>query len=312
MNDHEEPEFVEMGHSETGAKQELLPPREASAGANARLPAPILIAEAFRAEPSEEPPEPRPTRSRRSRLAYAAAVATAAILACGAFWAINDHRSQAGAIARQADETRTLARTIDALRARLSVIETARSHDQLVELRRSVGEIRSSVASSRNLSGAIAQLAQRVDKLDRDQSAKVDKLNERVDREAGAQTAEISARIDKLEKKIVTSAAPPIQIAANSPAPPPKPAAAPIPKVGPIVSMETTGSIERSRPVLRGYIVLGAWDDVALVEGRNGERAVRRGDFLPGAGRVQEIARAGGSWVVLTEQGQILAADEPY
>ena len=71
--------------------------------------------------------------------------------------------------------------------------------------------------------------------------------------------------------------------------------------------METTGSIDRPRPVLHGYIVLGARDDVALVEGRYGERAVRRGDFLPGAGRVEAIARAGGSWVVLTEQGRILA-----
>lgn len=311
MNDHEDPEFVEAGHLETGAKQELLPPHKTSAGQRAWLPAPIRIAGASRGKSFDEPLEPGSTRPWHSRLAFAAAVATAAILACGAFWAINDHRSQAGAITRQTEETRTLTRTIDALSARLSVIETARSHDELVKLRQSVGEIRSSVASSRDLSGTIAQLAQRVDKLDREQSAKVDKLNERVDREAGAQSAEIAARIDKLEKKMVASPTP-VQTAADLPAPPPKPAAGPLPKLGPSVSMETTGSIERSRPVLRGYIVLGARDDVALVEGRNGERAVRRGDFLPGAGRVQEISRAGGSWVVLTEQGQILAADEPH
>jgi hypothetical protein len=64
--------------------------------------------------------------------------------------------------------------------------------------------------------------------------------------------------------------------------------------------------------VLRGYIVLGARDDVALVEGRHGERAVRPGDFLPGAGRVERIARDGGAWVVLTEQGVIPAADQAY
>ena len=251
----------------------------------------------------------RPTPSGRSRSAWAAAIAAAGVLAGGAVWALNDHRSQAGLIVEQANETKALAKTIDALNARLNVIENAKSHDELVELRRSVGEIRSNVASSRDLSGALVQLTQRVEKLDRDESAKADKLNERLDREASAQAAELAARIDKLEKKVVASAAP--VPPANPPSPPQKPSLSPA-KFGPNVSMETTGSIERPRPVLRGYIVLGARDDVALVEGRYGERAVRRGDFLPGAGRVEGITRAGGSWVVLTEQGQILAADEPY
>src|SRR5208283_4450904 len=103
-----------------------------------------------------------------------------------------------------ADETKALAKTIDVLNARLNVIESAKSHDELVELRHSVGEIRSNVASSRDLTGT---LAQRVEKLDRDESAKVDKLNERVDRETSAQAAELAARIDRLEKKVVASAA---------------------------------------------------------------------------------------------------------
>ncbi len=234
----------------------------------------------------------------------------AAIVAGTAFWAVDDHRSQANVIARQADQTQALARTIDALNARLSVIESARSYDELVELRRSVSEIRSNAGSSRDLSGAIAQLAQRVEKLDRDASTKVEKLNEHVERETSAQAAELTARIEKLEKKVVASAAPaPAAAPVNPPTPPQKSPLAP-PKPGPNVSMETTGSIDRPRPVLKGYVVLGARDDVALVEGRYGERAVRRGDFLPGAGRVQSIAREGGSWIVLTEQGQILAADE--
>jgi hypothetical protein len=172
-------------------------------------------------------------------------------------------------------------------------------------LRRSIGEIRSNVAASRDLSGALVQLAQRVDKLDREENAKVDELNERVDRETSAEATDLAARIDKLEKKVVASAAP-----ANPPSPPQKQSLSP--KLGPNVLMETTGSIDRPRPILRGYIVLGARDDVALVEGRYGERAVRPGDFLPGAGRVEGIRRAAGSWVVLTERGQILAADELY
>lgn len=304
MNDREEQDGAVAGPQDTDAKQELLPPERAgSATSRPGLPAPILFPQAFRAEPIEGR-----TSSRRSLRTLAAAAAVTALLLGGALWAINDHRSQAGVIAEQADNTQALARTIETLNARLNVIESVRSRDELVELRRSVGEIRSNVASSHELGAALAQLAQRVEKLDRDGSAKVDKLNERVDRATTAQAAELGARIDKLEKKVVASAAPQ-PAPANPPAPPQKQPAAP-PKFGPNVSMDTTASINRPRPILQGYIVLGARDDVALIEGRNGERAVRRGDILPGAGRVESITRAGSSWVVLTEQGQIVAADE--
>ena len=315
MSKRENPEFAEKSQAEAGAEGDLLPPdaeapaEARSAGAGSCLLAPVVIAPNFRAAPVDESMAVRPRRSGRPRLAWAAAIAAAGVLAGGALWAFNDHRLQTGLIAEQADETKALAKTIDALNARLSVIETAKSHDELVELRRSVGEIRSNVASSNDLTGALAQLAQRVEKLDRDASAKVDRLNERVDHETSAQAAELAARIDKLEKAVVASAASdPAQ--ANPPSPLQKQALLP-PKSGPNVSMETTGSIDRPRPVLRGYIVLGARGDVALVESRYGERAVRRGDFLPGAGRVEGITRERGSWVVLTEQGQILGADEP-
>jgi hypothetical protein len=75
--------------------------------------------------------------------------------------------------------------------------------------------------------------------------------------------------------------------------------------------METTGSIQRPRPVLHGYIVLDAQGDMALVGGRDGQLEVRLGDFLPGAGRVERIERQGHGWVVLTNEGLIAAAEPP-
>ncbi len=315
MSEREDPEFGQETPSEGSAGRELLPPDpEAGTGAGSAaagrlLPVPVFVTATFRAEPIDEP-RARPTSSARPLLAWTAAITAAGVLAGGALWAFDVHRSQARLLAEQAHESRALAKTIDALGARLSAMESARPRDELVELRRSVGEIRSSVASSRDLSGAIAQLAQRVEKLDREESAKVDRINERVDRETSAEAAELAARIDKLEKKAVVAAAP-APTPAKPPSPPQKQPPSP-PKIGPKVSMETTGSIERQRPVLRGYIVLGARDDVALVAGRDGERAVRPGDFLPGAGRVERIAREGGAWEVVTERGLIPAADQPY
>jgi hypothetical protein len=310
MSDGEERGCDDESQSDADADQELLPAGAASPAESglpvpkAPLPAAIPIAPTFRTETIDGSGYAWASFT-RPRLVLAAAIAAAAVLVGGAVLTIDDHRTQAGMIARQVDQTEALTRTIDALNARLNGIEATRSRDELAELRRSVSEIRSNTAFSRELSGAIAQLAERVEKLNRDGSARVDRLNERIDRQASARTAELAARVGKLEEKLVVSAAP-VPAAAQ----PQKPSAPP-PKPVPNVSMETTGSIESKRPVLSGYIVLGARDDVALVEGRNGERAVRRGDFLPGAGRVQAIARAGGSWIVLTERGRILAADSP-
>ena len=74
------------------------------------------------------------------------------------------------------------------------------------------------------------------------------------------------------------------------------------------MSLDPTGSIDRPRPILRDYVVLGARDDVAVIGGRYGERAVRPGDVLPGAGRIERVERQGPNWVVVTEQGLIASA----
>ena len=271
---------------------------------------PAIIPPTLEAERTDEPRAARPDWFSRSSIALAAAIAFAAFGAGAGALVINDHRRDAALLAEHAHETESLARTVDVLAARLSAIDSAKAHDELIELRRSVGEIRSSSASSQELSAALAQLSQRVERLDREESARVDKLGERFGHEAGAQVAELSARIENLEKKVVAAAAPP-------PPPPPSPPLQPkqpaLPaKFGANVSMETTGSIERPRPLLRRYVVLGVRDDVALIEGRDGQYAVRPGDVLPGAGRIERIEREGGAWVVLTDQGLIGAAEPPY
>ena len=235
---------------------------------------------------------------------FAAAAALAVVVAVAGALFLED-REQARALAERASETEALARTVKSLKVRLDAIDRAPPSADLADLRQSIGQIKSTVVTPRELSGALAQLSQRVDKLDRDESAKVDKLTERVDHEASALTTGLSTRIDKLEQKIA--------------APPPAPAQGTQARQPPTrpkldsVAMDRTGSIERPRPLLRGYVVLDARDDVALVGGRYGEREVRQGDFLPGAGRVERIELRGEGWVVMTSQGLIASADSsPY
>jgi hypothetical protein len=251
-------------------------------------------------------PRPQPPRSEglfSSRFALAAMAALGVVVAVAGALAWED-RQQAGVLAERTNETESLAQTVRSLKVRLDAIDAAKSHEDVADLRRSVGDIKSTVVSAREFNSALSQLSQRVDRLDNEASAKVEKLNERVDHEASTLTAELSTRVDKLEKRIV----PPLPI----PTQPGQGAQPPAPlKSGANVSMETTGSIERPRPLLRGYIVLDARSGVALVGGRFGQQEVRRGDFLPGAGRVEQIELRGGRWTVLTSEGLIASADFP-
>ena len=238
-----------------------------------------------------------------SRFASAAAAALGIVVAvAGAL--VWEHHQQADILAARANETNSLAQTVESLKARLDAIDAAKSRDDLADLRRSLGEMKSTVVSARDFNGAVAQLAQRVDKLDHEEGAKVDKLSERVDHETSAVTVELTSRVDKLEKKIFAPVPAPVQTVSIKQPPVP-------PTFSADVSMEPTGSIERPRPLLRGYVVLAARDDVALVGGRYGEREVRQGDFLPGAGRVERIERKGGSWVIQTSEGVIASAEYP-
>ena len=262
----------------------------------------IVVIEPPEAKSAGEPPVRRKDSLFLSRFPLAAAAALAVVVTVAGALFLED-REQAKALAEQASENESLAHTIKSLKVRLDAIDTAMSNNGLADLRQSVGEIRSNLVSPREVRGALTQLSQRVDKLDHEASARVDKLAERVDHDANALTAGLSSRIDKLEQKI--AAAPPA---------PPQAAQAKQPPIRPKfddVSMDKTGSIERPRPLLRGYVVLDASDDVALVGGRYGQREVRQGDFLPGAGRVERIGLGGNGWIVLTTAGLIASADFP-
>lgn len=228
---------------------------------------------------------------RRRPAVAVAALTLAGVIVATAGLVTYDHYRQSALLAARAHENAELAQTVTTLNDRLKAVENAKGRDELADLRRSLGDLKGATASSRELSAAIAQLSQRVEKLDREQGAKIDKLGERVSRESTVRAAELAARVEKLEKK-----------------PQPSPAAPKPPKVGPNVSMEETGSIGRPRPVLSGYVVLGAQGDMALIGGQYGQRAVRPGDILPGAGRVERIERDGPDWVVVTDQGLIESA----
>ena len=217
-----------------------------------------------------------------------AGAAALAIVAAVAAFGFYDHARQANVIALKTAETQDLADSVKALEKRIGAIEVARAHDESADMRKVADEMKSEGAAGRELSAGLAQATARLDKLEHDHTARLDKLTDRLDHETAGKFADLAARLDKLEKHPLVAAAAPIK--------PALPAAKPTTPSAQPVSDETTGAIER--PPLRGYWLVEAQDGYAVIDGRDGPQQVAAGDILPGLGRVQRIERRGGGWVV--------------
>ena len=61
-------------------------------------------------------------------------------------------------------------------------------------------------------------------------------------------------------------------------------------------------------PTVPGYVLRRVYDGAALIESRNGMIEVEPGIMVPGLGRIEDIKRQDGRWVVITSRGIIAAA----
>ncbi len=284
--------------------------------------------------------------------------------------AVYEQMHQSALLTAKVRQNEHLVSTVSHLTERLDAIEGARAREETADVRKLLGEMKLGASATRDVSAAVSQLTARVDHVERDQGARLDKLAERIDHDTSSRFADLAARLDKLEKKAASptvavvapdhdasprfadlaarldklekkaasptvavvapdhdasprfadlaarldklekKAAPPT-LAAVAPAPPPKPI--PIPaKVDPGVSNETTASLEKPKPPLRGYAVIGVGDGFATIRGREGEISVGAGDIIPGLGRVLRIERHGREWLVVTSVGVISGEGGPY
>jgi hypothetical protein len=217
--------------------------------------------------------------------------------------ALYDHARQTSLLAAKSEETRSLAQSVKTLKDRIDAIEAARSRDESADMRKIAAELKGASAGVRDLSANLGQTNARIDKLERDHGARLDKLADRFDHETAGKLADLSGkladfagRLDKVEKR-------PVAAAPVAPPPPAKPVPA-----AAAVSNETTGSIDR--PKLRGYWLVDAEEGYAVIDGRDGPQQVAPGDVVPGIGRVQRIERRGRDWVVVTSAG-VIAGDQP-
>lgn len=160
--------------------------------------------------------------------------------------------------------------------AQATVVRTAESRDVMQALKMQRAELSSLKASldseSRGTNAQFAKISDRFNNVEHAQADQADKLTH------------ISEAVDRFGKK----AAPAPEITGSIAAPPPgaRPAAA--------------------GPVLQDWIVRSVRNGRAMVETRYGAMfLVASGGKLPGVGRVGEIRRENGEWIVVTERGLI-------
>ena len=200
-------------------------------------------------------------------------------------------------------------------------------------------------AGAADLGAALARTTERLDRIERETGQRLEALGQRLDPDASAKLADLSARLDALEKR-VASPAPPAPDAADLSArldrlekkaavaatPPSqlsefatrldrleKKAAATMASAAkpPSASQKSSTAPPRTQPdaprrLLEDYSVAAVQNGVAVVEGRYGAQQVAPGDVIPGAGRVLRIERRGGDWYVLTSGGVIASASALY
>ena len=158
-------------------------------------------------------------------------------------------------------------------------------------------------SSTRDLSAALTQLTVRLDQIEHEYGARLDKLSERVDQDSSSRFADIAARLDKLEKKVALPATPASESAdvvarldklekrvavAGASSANPLPPAAPkqsslMARAEPSAPNETARS-DNPGPLLRDFSVENVRDGIAVVDSRNGPQEVAPGDFYPWGG----------------------------
>jgi hypothetical protein len=185
----------------------------------------------------------------------------------------------AGAVGIPALISHSLAPTAAPTPINETVVEIQAIKGLVAQLGGELGALKAAVEQSNKVS--VAQLGKVAERLDR---------AERGQAEPAAKLAKIGEALERLEKRVT-----------------PPPAPAPTDVTGTVTPPHPPAPEAKPKPtIIEDYVVRRVFDGVALIEGRRGIIEVEPGTTLPGAGRVEEIRRQDGRWVVVTTKGLIV------
>ncbi|MBV8752273.1 MAG: hypothetical protein JO328_05365 [Hyphomicrobiales bacterium] len=165
--------------------------------------------------------------------------------------------------------------------------------ESVAQLKTNVKSLSDNVAALRstiNLSTSAAntqftKISESLDRVEKERAAD----RERADRERAAERERGEKRVTVLTPSPEPTGSVPPASAASAPAAEPK--------------------AVTKNPVVEGWLLRRVYgSDSALVEGRYGVVEIVPGDLVPGLGRIQEIKRQDGHWVVVTSRGLIVSA----
>jgi hypothetical protein len=253
----------------TIASPDLVPPQAEQAPALAAIASPVAPAPAQ--APAAPPASSRPWAQAGRLAALAAGIAIAAAVGTtgGAMATAEIARLWSG------DSPTPLASTEDSRVLKESI---ARITADVAALKAAVD------TSGRSANSQLVKLGDRLDRFERAQA------------EPAAKLAKLAEAIDRIERRT----------------PGPNAAAAAHDTTGAIAAVapsapQAMAVRDAGPPVLEGWIVRSVYNGEALIQGRLGLVAVARGDTLPGLGRIENIRRQDGRWVVVTTKGLIVA-----
>jgi len=149
--------------------------------------------------------------------------------------------------------------------------------ESIVRMNTEIGSLKAAIdTSGRSATGQLAKFGDRIDRFERAQA------------EPAAKLAKITEAVERIERRAATSTATSDTTASLAVLTPPEP----VRPAGP--------------PIVDGWVLRGVANGAALIQGRLGVIAVEPGDHLPGLGRIENIRRQDGRWVVVTSKGLIV------
>lgn len=210
---------------------------------------------------------------------------------------------------KMAEDISSLKETVDALRTAQS--RMAKDTSGFENLKTRLNAVKTETSAS------IAELAGKVDHLQREPEAKLSQIIERLDRmerqiatapaapPSGAPAAKKQAQsgrgdaFDPAQNPNAPGA--PHSLGSLVPAGSANPAAGRAPADG-----------ERNSRLITNWVVRDVYDGIALVESPRGSIEVIPGETIPGAGTVKAIERRGASWIVITSRGIVDSARDAF
>ena len=144
--------------------------------------------------------------------------------------------------------------------------------------------LKSGVEGSAKTGQQVARIAERMDRAERAQA------------DAGTKIAKATDAIDRMERRLAVASADVTGTIADTHV-----AAAATLAPGPDMKRPMMG------PILDGWVVRDVYNGSAMIQNRAGVIQVLPGDNLPGLGRIEQVKRQDGRWVVVTSRGLIVS-----